>query len=178
MTHYIVLLYLCQAAGLVMICGGIVLLYQQKIRLDEITKEINVDVPFFGKLRTNAPAIALFIIGFIPLMYPLQHAKTEYIHVRQAIESDNHPVLVYAVVGSRALQSDGELHLSIPVVANEDYSPQLIYVAGEITDEQELLLESQKGGVITLQRKIIQHKKGGSIPAIQPDVTKMPENFR
>jgi hypothetical protein len=179
MTHYIILLLICELAGLVMICGGIVLLYQQKIRLDAITKEIQVDVPFFGKMRTNAPAITLFVLGFIPLMYPLQFFKTEYVKVRQTVKSDDLPVAIYAVVAEHTLNNNGEeFQLAIPVVASDNYSPQLIYVAHDTTVAQRLSLDSQKGDVLELQPQNIQRKGRTIMPAVRPDIQQPPENFR
>ncbi len=85
--YSIILYFLSSFTGFIMVSGGIFLLYKEKIYIDSQTKEITaLDTPI-GKFQTNTPALALFIIGFIPLIYPiwqssknaseLQHIKSE-----------------------------------------------------------------------------------------------------
>ena len=176
MTHYVVVLYICQFGGLLMVIGGMVLLYKQKIDINKITKQLEISVPFFGKLRTNTPALALFVIGVVLLVLPIQQLKTEYLHVEQDVESNIHPVLVYAVVNTKSLPSGkGHLDLSIPILSTEDYSPELIYVAGEITDHEEVKLKTRKNGLITLREKRL---NGRAIPDVSGIVVPPPERFK
>lgn len=66
------LYYFCSTAGLVMVIGGIWLVAKEKIYVDRETKEVTrVERPFGVKLQTNIPALALFLLGFVPLIYPL-----------------------------------------------------------------------------------------------------------
>jgi hypothetical protein len=65
------LYYLSSFAGLVMVAGGIWLLYKQKIYIDSESKQvIEVELPI-GKFKTNLPVLVLFALGFVPLIYPL-----------------------------------------------------------------------------------------------------------
>jgi hypothetical protein len=64
--------YLCSLAGLIMVIGGIWLLAKGKIMLDAKTGEVvDFDLPLLGKVKTNAPILGLFLIGSIPLIYPI-----------------------------------------------------------------------------------------------------------
>lgn len=66
------LYYFCSVAGLVMVVGGIWLIYKEKIFIDRETKQITeIEIPGGWKFRTNIPAMVLFVLGFFPLGYPL-----------------------------------------------------------------------------------------------------------
>src|SRR5439155_27380757 len=105
----------------------------------------------------------------------LQKLKTEYLHVQQDINSNVHPVLVYVVVNSKPIPSGvGHLDLPIPVLSTEDYSPALVYVAGDVTDSQELDLKNLKKGLITLDHKTIL----GHNVEVKSDVVPPPDNFK
>ena len=49
------------------ICVGAILVFKQKVYVDTATddKVTEIDVPLFGKLKTNTPAIALAFVGVI-----------------------------------------------------------------------------------------------------------------
>lgn len=154
------LYYMCAFGGLVMIVGGIWLIYKQKIYLNPSGDKVDVvavEIPFFGKLRTNVPALALFILGFVPLIYPIYKANTEYTRVEQEITSEKYPVSVYVVVRQKSLNTHGKFVISIPNVNSADYEPQIIYLAnGFLTDQQEISLSEGKHGVIELREKSLQ----------------------
>lgn len=175
MTHYVALLYISQLTGLIMTIGGIVLIYKQKIDINRVTKDMEITVPFFGKLRTNTPALALFVIGFFPILYPIQKLKTEYMHVQQNVDSDVHPVVIYAVVNTKTIQSGvGRFDLSIPVLPVEDYSPQIVYVAGTMTASQDVDPKQTTYGLITLRQGKVQ----GTNEDVKPDIVAPPERYK
>jgi hypothetical protein len=65
------LYYLSACGGLVMVVGGIVLLYRQKISIDKAGRvQTEITTPL-GKFKTNSPALVLFALGFVPLIYPM-----------------------------------------------------------------------------------------------------------
>jgi hypothetical protein len=177
MADYLRLLYVCQGAGILMILGGTWLIYREKIILNAVTKEpMFVELPFFGKLRTNAPALALFVLGLAAVMYPTHAIGTPYLRVKQQITSDKHPVVVYAVVRSNSLQNDGELDLVVPIL-NGEYEPQLVYVAGSITNQEAINVSQENHGVLELQPRNIEESHRISRPAIEQDLKPKPANF-
>jgi hypothetical protein len=166
-----------QIGGLIMVAGGIWLIFKQKIYLNaEKNEVVGVEMPFFGKMRTNVPALGLFIIGIIPLLYPLHRTTTRYLRVEQPLSSDDHPVDVYVVVHTESLRLDGNLVVQVPVISSPDYNPELIYSAGTVTDHQWLDLNDEKHGKIVLGAKQIQNKRGGAI-IISPNVAPRPQGF-
>src|SRR5262249_35039978 len=62
--------YLCMLAGLIMIGAGIWLLAKGKIILDAKTGEpvFEAELPWKTKVKTNTPALAFFVLGFVPLI--------------------------------------------------------------------------------------------------------------
>ena len=188
MGQFTALYYICSVSGFCMIVGGMWLIYKEKIYLDPKTKAIlNVDVPFFGKIRTNIPALGLFLLGFFPLIYPILKSRPQYLLVHQpSVKSNLHPVAVYLVVHTEVLQQDNELNLSVPILPIEDYRPELIYVAGAgsvagIVQEQGLNLKLAKSGELILQSKEIQAPNAGGVvkpQPVQPDIQPKPAEFR
>jgi|SRR5208283_89156 len=178
----LVLYYLCEFAGLVMIVGGIWLIYRQKIVLDtakDKAADVVVEVPFFGKLRTNVPALGLFLLGFVPLIYPIYKSSTDYTRVVQAVTSRSYPVGIYVVVRQKALEKDGKFVISIPILNSTDYEPQIIYVAGgRLADQEEILLSDQKHGVIELQAKSLQLENPSQNVPVQPNVVAPDSRFK
>ena len=66
------LLFMIVFAGFVMVAGGMWLLYKQKIVIDkESNQPIEISLPGDLKFKSNYPALALFVLGFFPLVYPL-----------------------------------------------------------------------------------------------------------
>lgn len=177
------LYYLCEVGGLVMIGGGILLIYKEKIYIDRETKQVTeVEVPFFGKLKTNVPALALFALGFIPLIYPLIGIRTAYLRVRGSVSSQLRPVFVYAVVEVRALENgNGEFDLPIPVLQNPSYTPEVVYVAGTdpiLVRHYSVQMDEQNKGVISLIKMELETKGNQKQQSFVPNISQPPEEFK
>ena len=118
---------------------------------------MSLEIPFFGKLRTNVPALGLFLLGIVPLIYPIYKVNTAYTRVVQGVTSRSYPVGIYVVVRQKALQRDGKFVISIPILNSDDYEPEIIYVAGgRLVDQEEISLSQEKHGLIELQLKDLQ----------------------
>jgi hypothetical protein len=173
------LFFVAQAAGLLMIGGAIWLLFHEKIYIDASTKRVlYVELPFFGKVTTNAPSLALFVLGLAAVLYPPYVARTRYLKVHQYISSTNHPIVVYAVVRQNVQQNDGDVLLSLPILSDPDYDPQLVYVAGPITNAMNIDLSQEKGGVIQLVPESIQDTSHTVPPAVKVDIVPKPDAFK
>lgn len=175
------LYYVCSLAGFCMILGGVWLIYREKIYLNSETKEVmEVQLPLFGKIKTNIPALGLFLIGFFPLIYPIYKSRPQYVTVSQpSVKSSIHPVDVYVVVHEEKLDQDDQLTIEVPVLSTEDYSPHLIYVVGGEVFHQKLDLTLVKSGILSLKSKDIQVQNPKSATALlQPDIQPKPVNFK
>jgi hypothetical protein len=127
--NIIPLYYPCSLAGLIMVAGGIWLLYKQKIYIDRETKEVTeIDTPV-GKFKTNVPALVLFALGFVPLIYPIvQSAKVaKEIEFRGNVRGNAFPVQVYAVIRSDSLLGPRDFILRVPIVKQDGDDYKIVY---------------------------------------------------
>jgi hypothetical protein len=95
------LYYLSSLAGLIMVAGGIWLLYKQKIYIDKESNQVTeIETPL-GKFKTNVPALVLFALGFVPLIYPIVQSSgfAEEVRIMGNVKAGTFPVQVYGRPG-------------------------------------------------------------------------------
>jgi len=117
-----VLYFMTAFAGFVMVVGGMWLIYKQKIFIDkESNQPVEVRLPGNVSLRSNYPALVLFVLGFYPLIYPINKLSQldEFPHVVKlrltgAPSTNVYPVLVYAAAEMSAVARDGD-SFSVPI---------------------------------------------------------------
>ena len=139
------LYYLSSFAGLVMVAGGIWLLYKEKIYIDSESKQVTeIELPI-GKFKTNFPALVLFALGFVPLIYPMVEfsGMRSRLHLKGRIEGDAFPVQVYAVVRTDSLNQPGDFILPVPTL--EDYKILYVVPGQGVLDYQLDVRTAQKG---------------------------------
>jgi hypothetical protein len=125
--------------GMIIILGGILLLYKGKYSLDTAKKPVLVvKIPKLGSIEAASAALSLFIVGAIVLIVPLwmaykwQRAETlleneklkaegnKIVTIQGPIKSDRFPVVIYAASKLTALENVGEYTLRVPVYNNMD----------------------------------------------------------
>lgn len=152
------LYYLSSFAGLVMVVGGIWLLYKQKIYIDRESKQITeIETPI-GKFKTNIPALILFALGFVPLIYPIVKSaeNTQQINIRGKVKANEYPVQIYAVIKSDSILENRDFSLQVPVFKDIAGEYKVLYLAGNMIFEDLADLKNQKNGEIVLPGKEIQ----------------------
>jgi hypothetical protein len=146
-SSVIPLYYLSSLAGLVMVVGGIWLLYKEKIYIDSESKQVTeIETPI-GKFKTNLPALVLFALGFIPLSYPIYQCAgmRSQLSLKGRVEGNAFPVQVYAVVGTDSLNQPREFSLRVPEL--KDY--KLLYVVpGEPVVDYQPDVREARGGIL------------------------------
>jgi hypothetical protein len=143
--------HICQFSGLVMIIGSLFLIFKEKVYLDAVTKEVMfVELPKLGKLRTNAPILAVIALGLVAVIYPVYLDRTTYITVRGKVESNIHPVSVYAVASQATSGNNEDLIIAIPQLPSKDYQPHIVFRVGSAFDDETVDLRKVKNGVIEL----------------------------
>jgi hypothetical protein len=170
-SKIIVLYYVSSMAGLVMVIGGIWLIYKQKIYIDRESKQITeIETPI-GKFRTNIPALALFVLGFFPLIYPIYESSSiirlEKVKVVGKVKASVHPVLVYAVMLSEPLQEDREFSMQLPIMYTKDREYKIIYIAGTTILEDRLDMSQVKDGIVNLREKDIAIPQGQEFETVE-----------
>lgn len=177
MNQYTALYYLSSLGGLTMIVGGIWLIAKEKIYVDKGTKQVTeIDVPFFGKLRTNAPALVLFFLGFAGLFYPIQKSGVSYLHVRGSVKSAYHPIDIYVITHETVLTSDTSFEVPVPDLSTPDYSPEVLYVAGTSASLGPIDRSLEKKGVINVDEQVIVGAVHGK--SYRPDIASVPAGFQ
>jgi hypothetical protein len=162
-VYRLVLYYACSVAGLVTIVGGIWLLAKQKIYLNAETGDVvSVDIPLLGKFKTNIPSLGLFVLGSILLLLPVKLIQsvptiTPTVVVRGSVRSNDHPVVIYAVIGSGVLQQDGSFAIAVPLDLGPNYEPKVLYTTRNtryIFDDPIELTRRKNGSLELLSKKL------------------------
>jgi hypothetical protein len=146
-----------------MIIGGIWLLYKEKIYIDKETNTVTeIETPI-GKFKTNAPALMLFALGFVPLIYPLFQlaGSTKEIRIHGNVKTDSHPLLVYAVSTSDSVPRGGEFSVSLPLLKNAR-DCKILYVVENVIDQVVVDLQQATKGDIALEAKEMTPPKSGA----------------
>src|SRR5262245_5466137 len=118
----IVLFLMTESAGFVMVVGGMWLIYTQKIYIDkESNQPIEIKLHGDFSFKSNYPALALFVLGFVPLIYPFQqvsnlpdYPRVVRVKLTGVPNTAVYPALVYASVAPSAVTQDGE-RFTVPV---------------------------------------------------------------
>lgn len=139
MDARIVLYYICSMTGFVMVAGGIWLIYKEKIYIDRESKQpIEIQSPL-GSFKSNYPALALFVLGFFPLVYPIyalqnltDFVPVETVRIRGLVQANAHPVLVYAARAEDSLSADGDFLVPVPFIGTGDDYKILLVVNNQV----------------------------------------------
>lgn len=181
MDARIALYYVCSFAGFVMIAGGIWLIYKEKIYIDSESKTpVEIDTPM-GSFKSNYPALALFVLGFFPLVYPIyaisnlkDYVRIDTVRIRGLIEANAHPVLVYAARAEDSLNANGEFRVPVPFAdGREDHYKVLLVVNNQVLGEARVE-RSKPGEDIEVRFKPIVVEPG----AYKAQLAPIPENYR
>lgn len=149
------LYYLSSLAGLIMVAGGIWLIYKEKIYIDRESKEVTeIETPL-GKFKTNVPALVLFALGFVPLIYPIIKSAgfAQEVRIEGNVKASTFPVQVYAVVKSDSLLENRDFSLEVPVAENNGGEYKILYIAGSLVLEERADLRKKQDGEIKLPDK-------------------------
>ncbi len=172
------LYYISSIAGLIMVAGGILLIYKQKIYVDRESKQVTeVETPI-GKFRTNLPALVLFVLGFVPLIYPIVQARgyVEQLQIVGEVEADSFPVNIYAVAQLDSLQKSRTFNISVPYLKGRTQDYIVLYVAGNSLGEQLASVSQIKDGEIRLSKIEI---STGSLETYVPNpIPPIPDEFK
>ena len=174
-SSIIPLYYLSSLAGLVMVVGGIWLLYKEKIYIDSESKQVTETETPIGKFKTNLPALVLFALGFIPLSYPIYQCAgiRSQLSLKGRVEGDAFPVQVYAVVGTDSLNQPREFSLRVPEL--QDYKILYVVPGEPVVDYQPDVREAKEGELRVPLAKLVASRKERYKPN---DLQPVPPEFR
>ncbi|HMV85395.1 MAG TPA: hypothetical protein PLD20_22855 [Blastocatellia bacterium] len=162
---FVPLYYLCSISGLIMVAGGIWLIYKEKIYIDKESNQVTeVETPI-GTFKTNIPALVLFALGFVPLIYPIAHLNTSAQEVRISgdVDSDRNQVAVYAIVEVDTLHNGGAFTMGVPFMNNGIRHYRLLYITQNALEEQTISVDEMQAGKVQLPKKKISSPEGESL---------------
>lgn len=159
------LYYLPAIAGFIMVVGGVWLIWKEKIYIDRETKRvIEIELPVgLGKFKSNVPALALFVIGCIPLIYPMIGSKRlvpPELQLQGEVENEkDYPFEVYAAISAESVKNRRTFSLSVPPLSGNRAEYKLLYVTQDNRVWEEPVPIKADSGVIVLQTKFIPQKQ-------------------
>lgn len=70
MDPRLVIYLLCIMGGFILLIGGLILIAKKKVLIDPETKAVvDIEIPYFGKMKTNIPGLAFFMFGCALIVY-------------------------------------------------------------------------------------------------------------
>ena len=165
-----------------MVCGGLWLLFKRKIYLDPKTNEqiLEITLPRGASFKTNIPALAFFVLGFIPLLFPVCKLDPGKYHLVETaritgnlgvLEPHRDMVVVYASVANDPVQASGTTYrLQAPFVlgTSQDYKV-LFIVNGYVLYEAPVSWQEVRNGEIPLDPHLPPDLKPPSFKAKEID---------
>jgi len=133
----------CAFCGLLLIAGGILLLWARRIEFEKDPKSSTVLKLPFGSLTTNQSAIVLFAIGAVLAGYPVltelrgkEIDSAKGVDILGSVDSEEVPVIVYAVVAEQTMLGDKQFRLTVPPRLRGGPGYELLVMAGKMTDKK------------------------------------------
>ena len=158
---------------------GIWLIYKENIYIDRESKQpIEIQSPL-GSFQSNYPAIALFVLGFFPLVYPMycinltRFVKVETVRIKGLVQANAYPVLVYAARGQDTLVSNGEFQVPVPFLGADDDYKILLIVNDHVVDVERAVRKADGKEIdVTFKTLVVEP------PAYEADVSAVPAAYR
>jgi len=150
------LFLMTEFSGFAMVVGGMWLIYKQRIYIDkESNQPIEVKLPGNFSFRSNYPALALFALGFFPLIYPFHELQDlpEYPHVvtvklTGVPDTNVYPALVYASVAPSAVTQNGDsFSLPVPFIGRGDEEYKVLLIANDHVLDSETAKKTGDGDI-------------------------------
>lgn len=149
------LFYLSSLAGLVMVVGSIWLIYKQKIFVDRETKQVTEIKTPLGTLKTNLPAILLFVIGFFFMVFPivkvseLTRDSAATVNIVGTVDSSEEPVIAYAVLAEQTMLGEKQFRLTVPIPRRGLPGYTVLVQAGPMLDKRPVSIDARDKQVTT-----------------------------
>lgn len=140
------LLLVSQIAGIFLLVATMLLVGFRRIYIDAETKEpITFEIPIFGKVKSQTPAVVLIIVGAFMVVYPIIRAQADEAVLRGTVDTGGHTVTVTVVAipsYQATLQSSEPFTLNVPLIQDASYHVQYI-VDKQVVGEQEAPLKGR-----------------------------------
>jgi len=147
--------YPTSLTGFVMIVGGLYLIYKEKIYIDSQTNEVSTVETPLGTYRTNAPALALFVVGAVLLLATVSMKPDEkQVTLKGSVRSNEYPVQVYVVLEQQSLNNAGSYIFNVPGNPENNHY-KLLFKGGDTVYDSIADLNDLKNNEIKINEVVI-----------------------
>jgi len=117
------LLVTTQVSGIVLLIATMLLLFFRRIYLDAETKQpIQFKIPIVGEISTQAPVLALILIGVFMVVYPLSKMGEDKAVLQGEIDTGGKSVTVLVIAVpdyEHSQDASGKFRIKIPLLATD-----------------------------------------------------------
>jgi hypothetical protein len=178
-------LLLCSLAGLAMVAGSLILLWNRRITFD--SQSPNPSVLDLGKIRlsTHYPVLLMFAVGALLLAYPVFSSATSCIdppfHNKmplrmvklkgKIIKEGGADVKVYAAVDEQEAEAGDDIDLEVPFLDDRRYIVRYVnpLTGGVIGSEEFRLAKDEDERILRGIRSQVE-ANAQAVPAAEPQV--------
>jgi hypothetical protein len=133
------LMVISAISGVFLLACTMLLVGLRRIYFDQTTKEpILIEIPLIGKLRTQAPALALIFVGAVLVVYPTMKTGPDMVTIDgdvSALTKSMNVVVVAEPTFEQTLNSSSHYHLRIPALKDTSFRVKFIVDKEIIADQ-------------------------------------------
>ncbi len=152
MSERMILSLISMLAGCFLSIGSFILLYTQKFVKDKETGKISVELPFFGRITTNYPALILTFFGAAFILVPVNYCyqNPEMLPIHGKVELQGGPVNDGILIGiipdkyKTFTNTDGSFRIEV-VSDGHSYTGLAYYRSGDRTFTHTSGIDLDKG---------------------------------
>jgi len=157
MDTRMLLFFMTAFAGFVMVVGGMWLLYKQKIYIDkESNQPVEISLPGNFRFKSNYPALALFVLGFFPLVYPFhelsqleEYPRVVRVNLRGVPNTNIYPAVVYASLAPpyAVIKNGDSFSLPVPFIGKGNEQYKVLLTANDHVLDSQTVTKSGDGDI-------------------------------
>jgi hypothetical protein len=145
------LLVISQIAGIFLLACTMLLIGLRRIYFDAKTKQaIEIELPLFGKIRTQAPAFGLIVVGAFLVFYPMARPHPDIVTLQGSINTKGKSVEVLVLaeppLAEKIFYAPGHFSMPIQLIKDASYRVEFL-VDGQIVHDEEPILDKNGFGL-------------------------------
>lgn len=141
------LLFASQVIGALLLLSTMILVGMRRIYFDYATKEpVEFELPLFGKIKTQAPSLALIFVGAFLVIYPISRPHEDRAVIQGEISTPaGKPVTLLLVAiphYQETLDQSGTFSLPVPLIQDASYRVKFIVDQQVVADQEATLINN------------------------------------
>ena len=101
MSSHLILSVMCSFTGIVLCIGGLYLLSKKKVIVDSSGAPTDLEIPIFGRIKTNSPILVAIFLGALLVFLPFytSSASVPRFHVKGTVKMKSKKSLGDVLIG-------------------------------------------------------------------------------